>query len=264
MTETRKLKCLNALDIKIIAMLLMLCDHLWATLIPGNRWLTDIGRMAFPIFAFQIAEGYFETHNYKKYLKRLFIFALISEIPFNLMYSGSFIYPFHQNVLFCFCIALVLMRLADKLRAKENFVFSLGFVAICLKGKVVFALGFVAICFIGYWAGNIFMVDYYGYGILMVLTFYLFHGMRYGWIGELASMILINGIMMNGMTIELEIMGHGFSFPQQAFAVFALIPVWLYNHKQGPHNKKIQMACYSFYPVHMLLLAAVKMIAQAL
>ena len=95
-------KRLNSLTLKFLAMALMLCDHLWATVIPGNGWLTAVGRLAFPIFAFQIAQGFVHTRSVKKYLGRLFLWALISEIPFNLMYGGAVFYPFHQNVLFTF------------------------------------------------------------------------------------------------------------------------------------------------------------------
>ena len=56
-------------------MIFMLLDHLWATIIPGNQWMTLVGRMAFPIFAFLIVEGYVHTSDYKKYIKRLLIFG---------------------------------------------------------------------------------------------------------------------------------------------------------------------------------------------
>ena len=96
------MKKLSSFTLHVLAMILMLCDHLWATLLPGQEWLTCIGRIAFPIFAFMIAEGFYQTSNRKKYLKRMFIFALISEIPFNLIMSSGLINPFHQNVLFTF------------------------------------------------------------------------------------------------------------------------------------------------------------------
>ena len=244
MTLFRKLKCLNALELKILAICLMLCDHLWATLIPGNRWLTDLGRLAFPIFAFQIAEGYFKTRSFKKYLKRLFIFALISELPFNLMYSGEAFFPFHQNVLFSFCLGLLLMRWIDSKRE---------------KGKIIFALCFLGSCVLGFLLGTVLMLDYFGFGILMLLLFYISHDKNFGWLIELLGMIWINGFLMAGLTINFEVLGHEIFFPQQAFAVFALIPIWLYNTKPGPHNKAIQLACYSFYPLHMLILALIRM-----
>ena len=58
MKRIQDLKCLNGLMLKLLAMALMLCDHMWATIVPGNQWMNDLGRLAFPIFAFQIAEGY--------------------------------------------------------------------------------------------------------------------------------------------------------------------------------------------------------------
>lgn len=98
---------LSSATLHIMAMIFMLMDHLWATIFPAQEWLTCVGRVAFPIFAFMTVEGYFYTHNFKKYLTRMFIFALLSEIPFDLMYGGTIFYPYHQNVIWTFIVGLI-------------------------------------------------------------------------------------------------------------------------------------------------------------
>lgn len=86
----------------IIAMACMLSDHMWATLFPYVDILTCIGRIAFPIFAFMIVEGFYHTSNFRRYLCRMLIFAVISEVPFDLVSGDSVLYLFHQNVLWTF------------------------------------------------------------------------------------------------------------------------------------------------------------------
>ena len=157
MTKIKKLNCLNALDLKLLAMFFMLLDHMWATVIPGSQWLTNVGRLAFPIFAFQIAEGYFKTHSYKKYLTRMLVFALISEIPFNLMHGGV-LFPYAQNVMFTFVLSLLALRLLDWAREKGRWAFWAALPLVMLGFTI---LGFLT------------MVDYFGFGVLMVIVFYL-------------------------------------------------------------------------------------------
>ena len=100
-----------------MAMVFMLCDHLWGTIIPGNDWLTCIGRLTMPIFAFLLVEGYFHTSDLKKYAGRMALFALISEIPFNLAIGGRFFFPIHQNILWSFLISLWLIHCNERAKA---------------------------------------------------------------------------------------------------------------------------------------------------
>ena len=239
--EERKcrLKCLNALQLKVLAMALMLCDHMWGTIAVEHLWLTAIGRLAFPIFAFQLVEGFYLTHDRKTYLKRMFFFALVSELPFNLMTEGGLFNPFHQNVMFTFCLSLLAMSFLERARK---------------KGRVVFALALAGTFGVGYFVGFLTFVDYFGYGIWMALVFYLFRNVKWGWVGQLAGMVYINWGIIGGLVYLVPLFGRTIEIPEQGLAVLALIPIWLYNGKQGPHSRAIQYACYGFYPVHMLIL----------
>lgn len=203
--------------------------------------MTCVGRLAFPIFAFQIAEGYAHTKNFKRYLLRLFLFALVSEIPYNYLSGGSWFNPFGQNVMFTFCLSLLLIRLIDK-AWKKHWVW----------GLVTAAVG----AFVGYFVGMFTFVDYHGCGILMVLVFWLFRNVKFGWLIQLAAMIYINFEMIGGMGFDL---GSGF-IPVQSFAVLAMIPIGFYSGEQGIRSKYFQYACYAFYPVHILILVLIGML----
>ena len=235
-------RCLSGTALKLIAMACMLLDHMWATVVDGNLWMSCVGRVAFPIFAFQVAEGYARTKNFKGYLLRMFLFALISELPYNLMTGGWWFFPLRQNVMFTFCLALVLIRIIHR------------------AGERHWALGLAAAAvgsFVGYWVGMLTFVDYYGYGILMVLAFWLFRKMPFGWLATLAAMVYINFEMIGGLHLEMFLFGRSLMFPQQGFAVLALIPIWLYNGERGPGGRAFQYACYLFYPAHILALVLV-------
>ncbi len=225
----------------ILAMVLMLSDHTWSTLLPGQAWLTCIGRIAFPIFAFMTVEGYFHTHNFKKYMKRMLICALVSEIPFNLMYNGTIIYPYHQNVIWTFMIALLGMKLMDELKTK-------GKLWLTIIGDTFIVL----ICAV---LGFATFVDYYGTGILMVFTFYFFHERKWWcYLGQFLAMYYLNVEVLGGFYYDITIAGIHFELVQQALALLSFIPIWLYQGKQGYHTKAFQYFCYAFYPAHMLVL----------
>ena len=126
----------------IIAMLFMLMDHLWATLLPAQDWLTCVGRVAFPIFAFMAVEGYFHTHSFKKYAQRLLVFALLSEIPFDLMYGGTWFYPVHQNVIWTLLLGLLGIHLMETVRKKQKtWLYLLTALLVVLIGSILCVRG---------------------------------------------------------------------------------------------------------------------------
>lgn len=235
---------ITSMWLHIFAMVTMLCDHLWATIIPGNDWLTCLGRLAFPVFAFMIVEGYFKTSNLKKYTLRLFIFALISEIPFNLVMGSSLIYWIHQNILWTFLISIGMIHILEKVKQKNIWLKLLVLVGVLIASII---LGVITFC------------DYNFAGILTVLTFYLFRDNKW-WcrIGQLICMWYINCELLGGYEYLIEFMGREWHIQRQSFALLSLIPIWLYNGKQGYYNKYIKALYYWFYPVHLLMLALLK------
>ena len=106
----------------------------------------------------------------------------------------------------------------------------------------------------GYLLGMMTMVDYYGYGVLTVLVFWLADRLPHPWIFQLAGLWVINVGMMGGMIYSLDLLGHTLEIPQQGLALLALLPIWLCSGKPGRSSPAIRAACYAFYPVHMAVL----------
>jgi len=233
-------------SLHILAMTCMLCDHLWGTIVPGNDWLTCIGRLTFPIFAFLLVEGYFHTSSLKKYMIRLLVFALISEIPFNLAMGSRVFYPIHQNVLWSFLLSLLLIHWNEKARKSGK-----------LWKRIVVGAASVAV---GAVLGLLTMVDFYHAGVLTALTFYFFRGKKWwNYLAQLLCLWYINVEILSGFAYELHLFGTTFFLVRQGFALLALIPIWLYKGRQGHHSKAFRWFCYVFYPAHLLILGLLKL-----
>ena len=113
---------IDSFTLKMIAMLSMLADHIGAVLFPEQILFRVIGRLAFPIFAYTLVEGFFYTHDIKKYMCRIGILALLSEIPFDLTASGKILEFGHQNIFFTLFIGLVMMYFLMKSSGKFEMV----------------------------------------------------------------------------------------------------------------------------------------------
>lgn len=220
---------MSSFALHIWAMLLMLCDHLQLTLLPELPILRCVGRLAFPLFAFMAVEGYLHTRSLKKYILRLLMLAVISEIPFDLLVSGSVFDPMHQNVIWTIILGLCCIRAFENISADLKKMLSAVVIIASLAAAIIAR------------------VDYSSAGVLTLLAFYAFRGNTL-WcrLIQLLSLAFINLVLLGGIE---------FAFPYQALAVLSLPIIWLYDGSQGPHNGFIKAANYLFYPAHMLILA---------
>lgn len=236
MNEKIKRPGLTGDVLKLFAMIFMLIDHMWATVVSGGMWMTALGRLAFPIFAFGIAEGYAHTSDRKAYMKRMLKWALISEIPFNLMSTGAPIFPFHQNVMFTFLLALMAMSVFDRAVVDKNW----------LKGGAQL-VGLLVLSIITF-------PDYGIYGFMTTLMFHVLRGKRFEKTLQLLGMVFIHCVWIKGLGFPVMLFGSEVFIPMQAFAVLALPFIWLYNGEKGNLGMGFRRFGYAFYPLHMLLL----------
>ena len=221
--------------LKLIAVLSMTVDHVGAVFFPEYPVFRWIGRMAFPLFCYCMTVGLLYTHDIRRYLARLGVFALLSQPFWILAFNAD---DFLGNLLnFNIFFTLFVSLLAMWGFKEHNWPLFLG---------CVLLLAFVNL-------------DYSVTGVMLMLIFYLCRQIPHGWIGEVAGLAFLNCKLLGGMTIPLTLGSWTLEFPEQGLALLALIPIWLYNGRQGAHNKAIQYACYAFYPAHMLILALLRM-----
>ena len=189
---------MSSFSLKVLAVITMAIDHVGAVLFPDLLFLRIIGRLAFPIFAFLLVEGFFHTRDRKKYAIRLFIFALISEIPFDLA-IGERLFEFtHQNVIMTFFIAFIMMILLEKYKKWYHRV---------------------PVGIIGMLVAYLLKVDYTFIGILVVFIFYILRNKkREKIIAQIAVFIA---------TLNLEM-----------FAALSMISIGFYNGERGRFKMK--------------------------
>lgn len=230
---------LSSAALRYLAIFLMLLDHTWIALLqPEQFWMTCAGRLAFPIFAFLIAEGFYRTSNRKKYALRLLVSGVISEIPFNVFTMANFVNPKSQNVMFTLLFGLLALWAFQWAREKGNI------------GRYLLSCAAFAALYV---AADRLRVDYRGLGMTTVVMFGLLRGAKW----EKLWQVICLGALCYLMPSRLWHMGN-FAFPIQNFATLALLPIWLYNGKPGIKNKPLQYGAYLFYPVHLGVLAILR------
>lgn len=248
----RKWTFLDSDTLKIIAIATMLIDHIGASLletilysgntgIPGYWYEADsvlrsIGRAAFPIFAFLLVEGFFYTHSRKKYLGRLLLFAVLSEIPFNLAFHGFLFYPGAQNVFWTLAIGFLVIwgaeGMSKRCRTGRN---------PAEKSRTVTAYLFAVTAVLAGCLAAVFLrTDYNGYGVLLIALFYF---------GKQAKIprlfICIAGYLL---------------FLWEAWSLIGFVLILFYNGEKKKRGKGFQYFFYLFYPVHLSIFGLIRVV----
>jgi len=219
---------MNRTHLKIIAILSMLIDHTGAILFPELIVLRMIGRLAFPIFAYLLVEGYFHTRDVKKYLIRLGAFALISEVPFDLALFGKAFYFGYQNIFFTLCLALLGIWMLEVFKERNPMAGNLIFAGLCLASIVL-------------------RTDYSIIGMLTMFLFYYYRNQKAKALYNVGMLHFIVGLLSAGfLTGTFNIQGM-----LQSLAALSMVLIWFYNGQKG---RSLKYFFYAFYPVHLTVL----------
>lgn len=243
-------KCrFSANTLKIIAIVSMITDHVGFVFFPHELIFRYIGRIAFPIYCFLLTEGFFHTRSIYRYLARMGLFAVLSEIPFNLGLYHVLIYRWNINVFFTLFLGLLVMYLSDLVYQKS--------------GNQTFGMVF---CLIGMMMAERIDSDYGAMGILVIYVFYLsYRGRNFG---TAKSKFLTTLCMALFETFLFVIEG-----PVEAYAIVSIIFILLYSgEKNGNIWKKLQLErwnlflkyfFYAVYPLHLIVLWIIYQIWQS-
>lgn len=229
---------ITANTLKWIAVVTMLIDHFGMTIyghIPGcsywtYRMLRYIGRIAFPIYCFLLVEGFFHTKDLKKYIRRCFVFALLSEIPFDLANSGTLFSMQSQNVYFALTTGLMMMFGLEKIKAiykvpkwlaDKLYLEQYRILLSCMC--IAFAAGLAQVT----------ELDYHYIGILIIAVLY--------YCREYSPLIRS---LVGAIVVAFE-----------KTAPIAFVFIYFYKGERGKQNKYL---FYLIYPVHLLIFGLIR------
>ena len=228
---------LSGSALKIIAVLSMVIDHCAYFLMEHGTPLYGVmrcfGRIAFPVFAFLIAEGFANTRNRSRYFLTILGFAIISEIPWFLLngYDGT------HNVMFTLAIGVAALTVFDRLCEHRP---------LCV---IVISL----LLALAYWMG----VDYNWRGVLMIVLFYMLrHQTIEPWSDRYE--ICFPSQAMRQIIFTLPLMMHY----GMAGAVLASFVIFLYDGTRGHIKGAVaKYSFYAFYPLHIMILSLMRQYA---
>lgn len=204
--------------LKVIAAGSMIIDHIGFALFPKMTILRIIGRISFPIYCFLLAESARYTGDIRRFLFRLGIFALISELPFNLAFWRRVSYTPHQNVYFTLFLGVAMIALWQRQLPP-------------LPGQAGEILVLACTCQIAW----MLRTDYAWTGIMLIAVFYYFRD------SVVIRFLLAGAVLCSMGKIE-------------PYALAAFIPIALYNGEHTLCGKKAKTIFYALYPVHLVIL----------
>ena len=222
---------MSSFVLKIIAIITMFIDHLGYAIFGKFSYFNYIGRLSFPIFAFQISEGYIHTKNHKKYFLRLFLFALVSQIPFMLFHS-IISSDFSLNIFFTLFLGLLSIYIYDECKYKF-----LGIIASVLLALIA----------------QFSHCDYGAYGVAIILIFYIFKNNIIT-----SSMFFIIATLIRYF---LPCIKYGI-FQRKYLYLFicTIIPCLFFAAYNGKKGKNTKYLLYLFYPIHLILIYGIYLI----
>ena len=227
---------MSSFVLKLIAICTMLIDHSGYVIFDRFSYFNYIGRPAFPIFAFQISEGYIHTKNLKKYFLRLIIFALISQIPYMLYRSNyTFFSGFCLNIFFTLILGLVCITIYDKIVNLK--------IDISIYFKMF--ISFIIVALISYIA-QCFHFEYGAFGVLIIFIFYLFKDNKFIMNLSFAFAVLAY--------FSKNIIHNNYDYRYILLCICTILPLIFINLYNGKKGKNIKYVLYIFYPVHLFAL----------
>lgn len=210
--------------LKLFAIIAMVIDHAGYLFFPEYTWMRLVGRIAFPIFAYQVAIGYLHTSNKNRYMIRLWSFALLSQIPYTLLFE-----TFSLNILFTLLLAVFLIDRADKKQ------WSWFFPALLITTS-------------HYFIPNTLIFDYDWYGAFLPVVIYLLRNRIHVLMATLSTLTIV--YVWIGFAL-------GIGFPQQLFAVAVFAGI-LYLPSITWSLSLPKRFFYWFYPTHLFILLIIK------
>ncbi len=225
---------IDAFGLKLIVIAAMTVDHIGTLIYPEALWLRLVGRLAMPIVAFLLVEGYHHTRHLGRYLLRLLVFAVLAQPVYRL------VFPHGLNVFFDLLVGLCLLWAVQRIRSRW------------LTAALVLAVGV---------AGFYVTLDWWHLGVFMVFVFHVTRG-RFGWtVAALSGLLLANAGLFAVVSARTGEPGYQLINFINLGCLLALPLLARYNGRRG---RDCRALFYVFYPVHLLLLyALLKVLAGA-